>query len=417
MVSQMSAREGTGIAGGRMTVRTLKRDSMWECWLTGVPRQELPVERAAEELFGSIASKLSECAIQPIQEKIYGTISCREAVLSARAAAYRAAGLDPLLPFTYLEGCPPGGGSLAGVQLWGVTSQADEPAVVTVGHGSRACGRVFSGPGFKALYLPAVSGTMPDGQLAGSAAEQAERMFINAESALSAHGMSYQDVIRTWIYLPHILDWYGEFNRVRTSFYKKHGIGDEKAGHIFPASTGIQASPGVQECIIDLLAIKCEPGSPLDVKPLLGSRRQDRAFKYGSAFSRGMSVSWGGGQTVFVSGTASIGPDGQTRYVQLPEAQIMETLLSIAALLEPVGGALADICSATLFCKDPSIYQAFKEVTELLGVPDFPVIPVLADVCRSELLVEIEAMATPANRDLSAAFSPAGGHVHEGLRS
>ena len=51
----------------------------------------------------------------------------------------------------------------------------------------------------------------------------------------------------------------------------------------------------------------------------------------------------------------------------------METLLSIAALLESSGAKLADICSATLFVKEPETLGIFKEVIRLLGVPDFPV--------------------------------------------
>jgi len=75
------------------------------------------------------------------------------------------------------------------------------------------------------------------------------------------------------------------------------------------------------------------------------------------------------------------------------EAQCLETLLSIAALLEERGGGLKDISSATLFCKDARVYDAFEGATRLLGVPPFPKVAVLADVCRPDLLVEIEAVA------------------------
>jgi enamine deaminase RidA (YjgF/YER057c/UK114 family) len=106
-----------------------------------------------------------------------------------------------------------------------------------------------------------------------------------------------------------------------------------------------------------------------------------------------MGLSHGGGETVFVSGTASIDPAGRTRHLDQLDAQILETLLDISALLAPLGGGLEDICLATVFFKEARSFEAFKQVTQLLGVPSFPVVPMVADVCRSELLVEIEAIA------------------------
>jgi enamine deaminase RidA (YjgF/YER057c/UK114 family) len=153
------------------------------------------------------------------------------------------------------------------------------------------------------------------------------------------------------------------------------------------------------------------------VHPLLHSSRQDKAFNYGSAFSRGKSILVNGKQTVHISGTASIGPTGATRYPESAEAQIMETLLSIAALLEPVGGGLKDITSATLFCKDAAYYAIFRDLTRLLGVPSFPLVPIVADVCRPELLVEIEAVATIAGTENTAppeTNASAGGAGQEG---
>jgi hypothetical protein len=39
------------------------------------------------------------------------------------------------------------------------------------------------------------------------------------------------------------------------------------------------------------------------------------------------------------------------------------------------------------------VFDAYKNATRLLGIEQFPTIPVLADVCRDSWLVEIEAMA------------------------
>jgi enamine deaminase RidA (YjgF/YER057c/UK114 family) len=61
--------------------------------------------------------------------------------------------------------------------------------------------------------------------------------------------------------------------------------------------------------------------------------------------------------------------------------------------MEQQGGSLRNITSATLFCKDRASWEAWNRVTRLLQIPEFPKICVLADVCRHDLLVEMEAVA------------------------
>jgi enamine deaminase RidA (YjgF/YER057c/UK114 family) len=217
-------------------------------------------------------------------------------------------------------------------------------------------------------------------------------MFTNALSGLRAEGMSYTQVIRTWIYIARLLDWYGDFNRVRTEFHDQQGMVRGGRDSVFPASTGIQGRSGAGvECCMDLLAI--DTYGEAEVDPIIGSERQPPAFTYGSGFSRGMVLTLEGTKMVFVSGTASTNAAGEVAHLKQPEAQCMETLMSIAAILKEQGGGLEDICVSTLFCKTPEVYEAYESVNELLGLREFPTVPVLADVCRPEWLVEIEAVA------------------------
>ena len=100
-----------------------------------------------------------------------------------------------------------------------------------------------------------------------------------------------------------------------------------------------------------------------------------------------------GRRTVHISGTASINPAGDSIHVGDAELQSLETLLCIAAILEEQGGSLANITSATLFCKNRDAWEAWKRVSRQLQIPAFPKICVLADVCRHDLLVEMEVVA------------------------
>ena len=181
------------------------------------------------------------------------------------------------------------------------------------------------------------------------------------------------------------------FNSVRSAFHAGRGISGAR-GAPLPASTGIQGSSTGEECIMDVLALRGEEGAKVGFEPLVVSSRQHRAASYGSAFSRGMRLDVEGRSTIFVSGTASIGVDGETLHVGNREAQIIETLLCVAALLEPEGAGLDDICLGTVFCKDDETYRCYGDIARLLGILPSVLVPVLADVCRPDLLVEIEAM-------------------------
>jgi len=376
-----------------MEFRRFERRSFAECYLTVVGRQDRTPARSALEIFTELGERLSALGVEPIQEKVHASADQRQRVLEARQSALRASGLDPGRPCSYVDGKTGEGQGPVSVQIWGIVPAAGSGvsvATVELPAGRRA--RLMSGSGLRLLWAPGISGTDEAGGLAESATGQAERMFANAEAALQEHGFAYVDVARTWIHLRRILDWYAEFNRVRTAFYAERGITGEPDGRPFPASTGIQGRISDEECVMDVLAAQSEDGR-WEMEPLTRSSRQERPFEYGSAFSRGMSLGDEGAHTILVSGTASIGADGQTMHAGDREAQVVQTLLTIAALIEPQGGSLRDIAAGVLYYADEQARRAYEDVIGLSSVPILPLVPVLADLCRPELLVEIEAVA------------------------
>jgi enamine deaminase RidA (YjgF/YER057c/UK114 family) len=219
-------------------------------------------------------------------------------------------------------------------------------------------------------------------------------MFHGAAELLEAHGFAYRDVARTWVYLSRILDWYDAFNRVRTRFHQTQGV-PGSADAPFPASTGVQGAVDSAECVMDVLAVRASEGAGLQLRPLLHSDRQGPAMAYGSDFSRGMVMELGGRRTIWVSGTASIDAEGRSLHVGSRDAQVVETLRNVAALVEPEGAGLRDVCAGTIYCKDKATYAAYLEAVRFLELEELPLIPVLADICRDDLLVEIEVVAVP----------------------
>lgn len=382
----MHPREGgTVFEADGITERLVEGDRFGLAFLTGLPRPGRPPAEAARSVFADLAVVLSDRGILPIQEKVYGRAGHREEILSLRREAYGAKGLDAgALPATFHQGKAGDALPFRGVQLWGVVPRGPEVAVATVPEG-----RLWTGDGFRILSCPGIRGTTEDGALAAGAPEQARRMFLAADAALAARGFAFTRVARTWIYIDRLLDWYGTFNEVRNAFFAQRGVG-AGPGAAFPASTGIQGVTDGEECSMDLLAVD---GPGVETVPLTSSNRQGSAAEYGSSFARAMSLKVGGHEFVFVSGTASIDPSGASVHLGDPRAQIRETRRCIADLLEDRGAGLEDIHLATLFGKTPEVLSAYREVVPSGTPADFPVVPVVADVCRDELLVEIEALA------------------------
>jgi enamine deaminase RidA (YjgF/YER057c/UK114 family) len=387
--AELKHRTSATRGGCRVEVRESPRDSFTEYHVTATLESG---GSTADDLLGQVAAVLANRKIQPVQEKLYGRSALRPDVLRRRAAAYRRHGLDPDMPVTWIEGIPLHEGDFAGVQIWGITPRDGETYVWTVENEATGQGRLWTGCGFQMLHLPSVRGTLPGGALPAGHTAQAQQMFTNVGLGLQAHGMAYPDVVRTWIYVSRLLEWYRDLNRVRTAHYAQVGLG-VKGGPAYPASTGIQGRMADEECLMDVLALKSDGPAWAAAEPIRCSPRQDQSFNYGSAFSRGMTFRIEGRKTVHVSGTASINTSGASTHIGDAETQSLETLMSIAAILEAQGGSLHNITSATLFCKDRAAWEAWNRVTHLLQVPAFPKVCVLADVCRHDLLVEMEAVA------------------------
>lgn len=377
----------------RVEVRKTERDTFTEYHITGTVNGPCDTLEAAQALLDLVAEEIAESGVQPVQEKLYGLSSQRAEVLRVRAAVWRRHELDIHMPVTWIQGAPLCGCDFAGIQVWGIAPRGGWTCVSTVGDEATGLGRLWTGRGFRMLHLPFVRGTHADGTLPAGHAEQAELMFRNANAALKAQRFDYGQVKRTWIYVRRLLEWYDDLNRVRTAFYRTEGL-DMGGALAFPASTGIQCSCDGEEIMMDVLAFDTEGPQTASAIPITTSSRQHQSFKYGSAFSRGMAFEIEGRRTVHISGTASINPAGASIHVGDAEMQSLETLMCIAAILEEQGGSLENITSATLFCKDRASFEAWQRVSRLLRIPALPKVCVLADVCRHDLLVEMEAVAT-----------------------
>jgi enamine deaminase RidA (YjgF/YER057c/UK114 family) len=239
--------------------------------------------------------------------------------------------------------------------------------------------------------------------------------FEKVSQMLAKRNVRYSEVIRTWIYLGDIVgpegetQRYKELNRARTDFYDHFtfGQGRTPAGFtrpVFPASTGIGTDgKGV---VIGCVALQTDREDLMLVP--LENPQQTSAFDYHThyspqspKFARAMAVAVGNSATIFISGTAAI-TDSESRFIGDIAGQTNLTLDNIAALIGAdnfrnhgcpnMGSTLDELALVRVYIKRQEDYDKCRAVCEARLGPR-PIVYAVADVCRPELLVEIEGVA------------------------
>jgi len=240
-------------------------------------------------------------------------------------------------------------------------------------------------PGRAYLTLSSISD-----QQDGQATAQAQAMMEKVEAALGQFGANFLSVPRTWMWLKDILSWYDQFNRVRSKFFTEWGLIGAGTRQSMPASTGIGLGPANGgNCAVDLMAVL----EPTDcTRYLQAAGKQHCPLEYGSAFSRAARSVTPAGETVYVSGTASIDADGATTHIGDAQGQINATIENVRAVLSDMDCTDEDVVQAVAYCKTTEVEKIFNACK---GDLPWPWLTVICDICRPELLFEIEATAMP----------------------
>jgi len=141
---------------------------------------------------------------------------------------------------------------------------------------------------------------------------------------------------------------------------------------------------------MDILAVLSSQESRSKVVQL-SSPGQPDAVTYGSAFSRGALIRQPDVSLIQVSGTAAIDERGASLYPVDVRAQIDCTFDKLSALIGPEGASLNDIAAASVFVKRPEDALVYHERAAARGLQNLPAVIMVADVCREELLFEMDA--------------------------
>ena len=231
-----------------------------------------------------------------------------------------------------------------------------------------------------------------------------EKVFGCLSEILETAGFQINTIVRQWNYIENILGFdgskqrYQEFNNVRSYFY-----GDLFKDKGYPAATGIGMNRG--GIIIEFVAIQSDRlvTAPIDNPEQVAAHSYSKNVLVGEEcvlkttpkFERARFLELFGKKIIFISGTASIQGE-QTVGIEDPALQTEVTINNIKQLYSekvlskiPGGDLVPKYGHARVYIKDRKDFAAIKK-TFRLHFGNLPVVYIVADICRPELLVEIE---------------------------
>jgi enamine deaminase RidA (YjgF/YER057c/UK114 family) len=262
--------------------------------------------------------------------------------------------------------------------------------------------------GYKAVHCAGLMGEAGD-----SIYKSSVKAFESAVAILSEEGLSIHHIIRQWNYIESIA-WlenlpdpeqnYQVFNDVRADYY---GQGDFKFG--YPAATGIGMDTG--GVIIDFIALS--DSEQVKIQPIVNPGQID-AHKYSELvlegksakkctpkFERAKLITIGERNYIYVSGTASILGE-KTMHVGDVQKQTITTIDNINHLFSRENqeklGLNFDVSEISfshlrVYVKHQADIPAVERICESM-LNCNSTLYLESDVCREDLLVEIEGVFT-----------------------
>ena len=352
-------------------VTTLSRANMTELFITALPDGG-GFRGMFEDVFGVV--RKHEATI--LRKDVFGIPAVTKEGIEALHDVWG----EVNWPVTWLDE-----GDSAGLALTGVTAHAvTDVEVERIAMDGRIVGSVFDDGDARRCCL----GDLRPADASLPPRHQAGAVFEMIDRALQTVDMAFTDVVRTWLYMDRLLEWYDELNDVRTALLEDHGMFDR----ILPVSTGVGGANASGSAVIaDASAMR--PHGDAVTLTALTSPLQGPALQYGSSFSRAIEIHAGDNRRVLVSGTASINPDGTTAHLGDEAAQIDRTMRVVAAILESRNMDWSNVVRAIAYIKDGTKAGIFSDYLAANALTRLPVVTTENDICRRDLLFEIEVDA------------------------
>ena len=261
---------------------------------------------------------------------------------------------------------------------------------------------IIENSGYSMIFIEGIASSF----FSDSVHKQSSEVFKKLNLILTSHGFSAGDIVRQWNYIGNITchrsgrQNYQEFNDARSAYYKTSSWPNG-----YPAATGIGAS--CEGIIVGCIAFRSENAiypinNPLQIAAHEYSKKvlvddNAGAIKSTPKFERAKLIELGDQACCFVSGTAAIRGE-QSMDKNSARSQTIQTIENIEYLVSKenlvrFGCKTYDLklLNLRVYIKNAADYDEVRATVEEL-YPQIPAIYTIADVCRDELLVEIEGI-------------------------
>jgi enamine deaminase RidA (YjgF/YER057c/UK114 family) len=306
------------------------------------------------------------------------------------------------MPVTNFVIQPPCNGAALAIEAWAISGND----VRLKRFGPHALAVTYDG--LRWVYCGGIEPFAP-----GSVYLDAKESLRRMSDLLARAGSGFDHVVRTWLYVGGITEAegsttrYEELNRARTDFYGPLRFCTSRRNgktKVYPASSGIGMRG--QSIVTSCMALQTERK---DVRLIaLENPQQIAAYVYdprysrqSPKFSRAMALATDKYVTTWISGTASI-VNSETQYPGDIERQTEQTIDNIEKLISAdnfhrhgisnAGASLNDLTKMRVYLKRAADLPKCQAICER-RFSAVPAIYITADICRPDLLVEIEGVA------------------------
>jgi chorismate lyase / 3-hydroxybenzoate synthase len=338
-------------------------------------------------------------------------------------AGYQAAQWADVLGVASFNGAPPGTpGSDTPVARVHMPVLAGDPAVCEVwrcgqpvesGKAERVSFRRSDDMLFGCIAVAESEQTAASGTATGALARsplQEATIQAYQEICASTETLGYPHLLRVWNYLPDInvesdgMERYQQFNSARQHVLRERGRA--LTGSV-PAASALGAGSGSPLLVYFLAGRK--PARFVENPRQVSAYHYPRQYgPHSPVFSRAALVHQGSTLALFISGTASI-VGHRSAHVGDIAAQTRETLTNIEALLAQANAAAGARCfdlgalACKVYLRRPGDLAAVQAELVPALAAGAHCIYLQADICRQDLLVEIEATAIRPAADAAEA--------------
>lgn len=367
--------EGAGPGIEDLDIVDIARPGFEKLYITAHPSVDHPYS-----MFRNLAQCVSENGARIIQQFVFGGTELHGDGMKAIEEA-----CGPInWPVTWIQGDGASGNLLTGTQAYAITGDNVELIL----DGTEVAGVIYEDEHARYCLL----GDLRPDDISASREEQTRATFEKMETLLDKAGMDFSHVVRTWIYLDRLLEWYDEFNEVRTQFFNERGVFER----MVPASTGIGVgNPAGAALVTDVKAVK--PKTDQVKIFAVPSPLQCPAIDYKSSFSRAVEIQLPDYRQLLISGTASIEPEGATVHIGDTAKQIDLTMRVVKAILDARDMSWEDTTRAIAYFKDVNDVHLLYKYFDDNDMPSMPVAIAHSDICRDDLLFEIEIDTAKSN--------------------